>query len=76
MALVKIRAAQITLPREVREAARLEDGDYLETEVMGDGAILLKPVDINRGEPTPEQEAEILAVVDEARRFHAEKRRR
>ncbi len=31
MTLVKVRrAAQITLPRDIREAARLEEGDYLE----------------------------------------------
>ena len=38
MALVKVRrAAQITLPREIREAARLQEGDYLEAEVTKSG---------------------------------------
>ena len=70
MTLVKVRrAAQITLRRDTREAARLEEGDYLEAEVTESGAILLKPVSIAEREPTPEQEAEILAAVDEARRF-------
>ena len=77
MALVRVRrAAQITLPRDIREAARLEEGDYLEAELTKAGEILLKPVSIAGREPTPEQEAEILAAVDEARAFHAGKRRR
>jgi AbrB family looped-hinge helix DNA binding protein len=77
MTLVKVRrAAQIALPRDVREAARLEEGDYLEAEVTESGAILLKPVAIAGREPTEEQEAEILAAVDEARSFYAKKRRR
>ncbi len=38
MTLVKVRrAAQITLPRDIREAARLEEGDYLEAEVTESG---------------------------------------
>jgi AbrB family looped-hinge helix DNA binding protein len=54
MTLVKIRrATQITLPRDIREAARLEEGDYLEAEVTESGAILLKPVSIAGREPTP-----------------------
>jgi AbrB family looped-hinge helix DNA binding protein len=76
MTLVKVRrSAQITLPRDIREAARLGEGDYLEAEVTEGGTILLKPVSIAGREPTPEQEVEILAAVDKARRFHAKKRR-
>ncbi len=33
---------QITLPREVREAAHLEEGDPVEVEIVADG-ILLRP---------------------------------
>lgn len=77
MALVKIRpSAQITLPRKIRDAARLRDGDYLEAEVTESGAILLRPINISRREPTPEQEAEILSVVDEERKRYAAERRR
>jgi AbrB family looped-hinge helix DNA binding protein len=77
MTLVKLRrASQITLPRAIREAARLEEGDYLEAEVTEGGTILLKPVSIAGREPSPEQEAEILAAVDEARSFYAKKRGR
>ena len=77
MALVRLRrAAQITLPEDIREAARLQEGDYLEAEVTEAGAILLRPVSVAGQEPTSEQEAEILAAVDEARVSHAAQRRR
>jgi len=75
MTLVRLRrAAQITLPLDVREAARLKEGDYLEAEVT-DAGILLRPVSSGR-EPTPDDEAEILAAVDEARARNAARRRR
>jgi len=44
MALVRLkRAAQITLPAELRKQFNLEEGDYLEAEAVEDG-ILLKPI--------------------------------
>jgi AbrB family looped-hinge helix DNA binding protein len=77
MALVRLRrAAQITLPQDIREAAHLKEGDYMEAEVTESGTILLKPVNIARREPTPEQEAEILSVVDYERKAYAAERRR
>lgn len=76
MTLVRLRrAAQITLPMEIRRAARIEEGDYLEAEVT-DAGILLRPVSVDRREPTAEQEAEILSVVDQERKTHAAERRR
>ena len=76
MALVRVRrAAQITLPREIRQAARLEEGDYLDAQVTEAG-ILLRPVSIGDRQPTPDQEAEILAVVNDERRAYAAERRR
>jgi AbrB family looped-hinge helix DNA binding protein len=76
MALVKVRrAAQITLPREIRDAAHLAEGDYLEAELTHEG-ILLRPVSIGSREPSPEQEAEILAIVDQERKAYAAERRR
>ncbi len=76
MALVKVRrAGQITLPLEIRQAVGISVGDTLEAEVTSAG-ILLRPVTMDRRDPTPEQEAEILAVVDEARRDTAALRRR
>jgi AbrB family looped-hinge helix DNA binding protein len=42
--LVKIRrAAQITLPAEVRQKLKVKEGDYLEAEVVG-STVVLKPV--------------------------------
>jgi AbrB family looped-hinge helix DNA binding protein len=77
MTLVRLRrAAQLTLPQDIRDAARLKEGDYLEAEVTASGAILLKPVSIGYREPTAEQEAEILSVVDQERRAYAAERRR
>jgi AbrB family looped-hinge helix DNA binding protein len=44
MALVRLkRAAQITLPAELRKRYNLEEGDYLEVEAV-EGGILLKPI--------------------------------
>src|SRR5919201_4744659 len=46
MALLKLRrAAQITLPAELRRQFHLAEGDYLEAEAVKEG-ILLRPVSI------------------------------
>ena len=46
MALVRLkRAAQITLPAELRKQFNLEEGDYLEIEAVEEG-ILLRPVSV------------------------------
>lgn len=46
MALLKLkRAAQITIPAELRKHFNLKEGDYLEAEAVKDG-ILLKPVSV------------------------------
>ena len=43
MARTTLRAkGQLTLPEEIRNAARLEEGDLLEAEITADG-ILLRP---------------------------------
>ena len=43
MAATRMRSkGQVTIPREIREAARLEEGDPVEVEVVPDG-ILLRP---------------------------------
>jgi AbrB family looped-hinge helix DNA binding protein len=76
MTLVRARrAAQITLPRDIRQAVHLEEGDYLDAGVTEAG-ILLRPVKIADREPTPEQESEIMAVVKAERRAYAAERRR
>lgn len=71
MSLVKIRrAAQITLPNDIRKALHVNEGDYLEITVV-DGGVLLKPVAVmdkatawrqiaeamNTVQPCPEQAA-------------------
>jgi AbrB family looped-hinge helix DNA binding protein len=44
MSLVRVRrAAQLTLPTDVRRALNVKEGDYLEAQVRKDG-VLLKPV--------------------------------
>lgn len=76
MSLVRLRrAAQITLPLDIPEAARLKEGDYLEAEMTAAGVIPLTPVKIAQREPSPEQEAEILGVVDAERRSYGAERR-
>ena len=75
MALLRLkRHAQITIPADLRRQFHLEEGDYLEAKATESG-ILLSPVSINKREPTPQQEAEILAVVNETRKAYAAERR-
>ena len=74
--LVRVRrAGQITLPREVREAMNLGEGDYLESRYTK-GGVLFRPVSLRAREPSAAQEAEILDVVNQARRKYAKERRR
>ena len=74
--LVRIRrAGQITLPREVRDAMNLGEGDYLEPRFTK-GGVLLRPVSVRAREPSAAQEAEILDVVNQERRKYAKERRR
>ena len=74
--LVRVRrAGQITLPREVREAMNLGEGDYLAPRFTK-GGVLLRPVSVRAREPSATQEAEILDVVNQERRKYAKERRR
>lgn len=44
MTLMRVRrAAQITLPAEVRHALNVKEGDFLDAQIVKDG-VLLKPV--------------------------------
>ena len=46
MTLMRIRrAAQLTLPADVRQALNIQEGDYLEAEIVK-GGVLLKPVSV------------------------------
>lgn len=48
MTLVRLRErAQITLPREVRAALEVKQGDYLEAEIV-EGGVLLRPAALVR----------------------------
>ena len=74
--LVRVRrAGQITLPREVRAAMNLGEGDYLKPQFTK-GGVLLRPVSVRAREPSAAQEAEILDVVNQERRKYAKERRR
>jgi AbrB family looped-hinge helix DNA binding protein len=60
MTLVRLkRAAQITLPAELRKQFHLEEGDYLEAKAVEDG-ILLKPVAFIERQKAWEQVREVL----------------
>ncbi len=77
VAVVRLgEAAQLTLPEDIREAARLQEGDCLEAEVTPSGDIVLRRISTGRREPTPDEEAEILAVVDQERKAYAAERGR
>jgi AbrB family looped-hinge helix DNA binding protein len=63
MALVRLkRAAQITLPAELRKRFNLEEGDFLEAEAVEDG-ILLKPIMVIDRQHARETLCEVLERV-------------
>lgn len=73
--LIRLRkSSQITLPLELREAAKLNDGDYLEACLTDEG-ILLRPVTVRARHPSRSDDALIQAVVDEVRGEYAQERR-
>jgi AbrB family looped-hinge helix DNA binding protein len=46
MTLMRVRrAAQLTLPAEVRQALNVKEGDFLDAQIVKDG-VLLKPVSV------------------------------
>jgi AbrB family looped-hinge helix DNA binding protein len=60
MVLVRLKkAAQITLPLELRKRFNLEEGDYLEAEAVEEG-ILLKPVSVVERQKGWERGREVL----------------
>jgi AbrB family looped-hinge helix DNA binding protein len=60
MALLKLRrAAQITLPAELRRQFHLAEGDYLEAEAVKEG-ILLRPVSIIEREHARKRLIEVM----------------
>ena len=61
MATARVRArGQITLPREIREAAFIEEGDRIDFELTDDGVLLRVKKDIDASQAwfwTPEWQA-------------------
>lgn len=46
MTLMRVRrAAQLTLPADVRQALNVQEGDYLDAQIV-EGGVLLKPVSV------------------------------
>jgi AbrB family looped-hinge helix DNA binding protein len=74
--LVKLRSrGQITIPREIRSALGLADGDLMEIKTVGRKIVLTpqRPVDYSKfpnadDEYTPEQRKIIDASLDEAQK--------
>ena len=63
MALLKLRrAAQLTLPAELRKRFNLAEGDYLEAQALPDG-ILLKPVSVVEREKARKELTRVLKEV-------------
>ena len=63
MSLVRVRRlAQITLPAEMRRALNVQEGDYLEAEIVGDG-VLLKPVAVVERERAWQRIADVKSRV-------------
>lgn len=65
MSLVRIkRFSQVTLPPDVRKKFNLNEGDYLEAEVVPEG-ILLKPVTVVERKKAWDRLFEVLDSVEE-----------
>jgi AbrB family looped-hinge helix DNA binding protein len=63
MALMRVRRmAQLTLPTEVRRALNVQEGDYLEAQIVKDG-VLLKPVAVVQRERAWQRIQEIKSRV-------------
>jgi AbrB family looped-hinge helix DNA binding protein len=63
MALVRVRRlAQLTLPVEMRRALNVQEGDYLEAEIVKDG-VLLKPVAVVERERAWQRIADVKSRV-------------
>jgi AbrB family looped-hinge helix DNA binding protein len=65
MTLMRVRrAAQLTLPSDIRQALNVKEGDYLEASVTPEG-VLLKPVSVVQRERAWQRIKEITSrVVD------------
>src|SRR5207253_5395792 len=67
MALMRVRRlAQLTLPAEVRRALNVQEGDYLEAQIVKDG-VLLKPVAVVKRERAWQRIQEVTSRVRDRR---------
>src|SRR5437016_11591241 len=65
MALMRVRRlAQLTLPAEVRRALNVQEGDYLEAQIVKEG-VLLKPVAVVQRERAWQRIQQVTARVHE-----------
>ena len=77
MARTTLRAkGQLTLPDDVRKAAKLEEGDLIEAEVTDSGEVILRPLaTIHRSQAwfwTPEWQAGEREASEQTRRGEGE----
>jgi antitoxin PrlF len=77
MARTTLRAkGQLTLPDDVRKAAKLEEGDLIEVVVIESGEVILRPlVAVDRSQAwfwTPEWQAGEREATEQARRGEGE----
>lgn len=77
MARTTLRAkGQLTLPDEVRRAARLQEGDLIEAEVTEDGEVILRPLaTVDRSQAwfwTPEWQAGECEATEQGREDEGE----
>jgi AbrB family looped-hinge helix DNA binding protein len=60
------RKGYLTIPAEIRRAAKLEEGDELEIEIVDDG-LFIRRHDVDRDPPyygTPEWDAKVKEALD------------
>jgi AbrB family looped-hinge helix DNA binding protein len=63
MTLMRVRrAAQLTLPADIRQALNVKEGDYLEASITPEG-VLLKPMSVVQRERAWQRIKEITAQV-------------
>jgi antitoxin PrlF len=77
MARMTLRAkGQLTLPDDVRKAAKLQEGDLIEADVTENGEVILRPLaTIDRSQAwfwTPEWQAGEREATEEGRRDEGE----
>ena len=69
LSLVKVtRKGQITIPKEIRDALGITEGDYVLVRIEGDRIVIEKPVPPEPGKPIGSDEyRELIRELDEMR---------